>query len=402
MCASAALASCTVVTSEPRDDAAGTGGSGGADVGGSAAGHEAEAGDQAIAGDGSGAAGNGSGGEPTVGAGGAGSVTLTSWKKATGNLTSLQSVCGNLTFVTTKPGEDSLIANVYSQGLWSSADGGESWQPLGTAVGSDQIKHGTSSILFDPLDPNHFWESGIYGPAVYRTTDGGESLTQLGDAQHCDLVGVDFGDPGRKTLLCGGHEQSKTVNLSTDGGKTWSPVGSPLPDKTNCTMPVVIDEKTFLVGCGGYGGGVTGIYRSTDTGKSWTVASTSGGGWLPLLASDGSIYWPNPYPGGLTRSTDHGKTWKAFATADQVSGNSPVELPDGRIAATKGDHVVVSSDKGATWPPVTGPVTYTDGEPRGLAYSAQQKAFFVWHQTCEMAPVRADAILRAAFDYKKK
>ena len=57
---------------------------------------------------------------------------------------------------------------------------------------------------------------------------------------------------------------------------------------------------------------------------------------------------------------------------------------------------------GSTWTTVTAALPYQDAV--GLVYSAQQKAFFIWHQTCGFGgpvPVPADAIMRFDFDYTK-
>jgi hypothetical protein len=378
---------CTIVTAQPN-----TGQTCGAGAG-------AGAGNSSVSGaSGSSGAPGASGGSQSGGS----TQTFGGWTNVTSNLIDLDTDCGNLATFAAKPDEDLLIAGVVKQGLWSSADGGGTWQHMGEGAGSDVIVNRPSSLVFDPTDSSRFWESGIYGAAAYVTTDDGQTLTQLGDAQHCDLVAVDFTDSARKTLLAGGHEQSKTLNLSTDSGMTWTSIGGSLPDNTNCTLPLIIDSTTYLVGCGGYGGGVTGIFRSTDSGSSWTSVSTFGGGRAPLRAADGTIYWPDPYPGGLARSEDDGKTWMQVADASTVLGYSPVELPDGRLAALNQQTVIVSADGGSSWQAATAQLPY--GDSQGVAYSAQQKAFFVWHVTCDATSnhVPADAVMRAEFDYTKQ
>jgi len=43
---------------------------------------------------------------------------------------------------------------------------------------------------------------------------------------------VDFSDPERRNVIAGGHEQSRMVWKSTDGGQTWTNVGLNLPEGT--------------------------------------------------------------------------------------------------------------------------------------------------------------------------
>ena len=345
-------------------------------------------------GSGNGSAGNGAGGGPTD----LGPIPTGTWVNATANLANMASECGNMSYLFAKPDEDLLIAGIAQKGLWSSTDGGTSWNQMGAGNGSDPITNRLSGIVFDPDDTNRFWESGLYNlGGVYETKDDGATFKQLGNVVHSDLVSVDLSDPDRQTLLAGGHEQSRSLNLSTDGGQNWTPIGDGLPDATNCTYPVVITTTTFIVGCGGYGGGPSGIYQSTDSGATWTELTALGGKVPPLLAADGSIYWAGN--DALTRSTDHGATWGDELGKGVVGQYTPRDLPDGRIVTMSKDYVIISADNGVTWKAASSELPFG---PVGLAYSSQQKAFFVWHQTCGFngnVPVPPDAIMRYDFDY---
>lgn len=325
------------------------------------------------------------------------------WKNETSNLAGMTSECGNLSVLSVKPDEDMLIASVAQQGLWSSTDGGTTWTALGTGAMSDKVTNRGSSLVYDPDHPQTFYESGTYnGGGVYQTTDDGVTLLQLGDTTHSDLVSVDFTDPDRKTLLAGGHEQGHALSRSIDAGMTWANIGANLPDNTNCTFPLIIDGMTYLVGCGGYGGGIAGIGRSTDGGMTWTQVSSSGGSRVPLVASDGSIYWSTAVNGGLARSTDKGVTWSQTVGTGVLMTDPPIELPDGRIAAVGSSAIVVSADQGVTWTAVTSEIPYIKSvgynDAGGVLYSVPQKAFYVYHSDCGNS-VPSDAVLRYDFDY---
>jgi hypothetical protein len=351
-----------------------------------------------------GAGGNTSGGGGnTSGAGGGsgvgGAEPPGQWTDATSNLAGLASECGNLGGVFIKPGEDRLIAGVALKGLWSSRDGGASWEAMGTGAGSDVITNTPVTIAFDPDHPEIFYESGIYnGGGGYKTIDDGVTFDVLGDLFHSDLVSVDFTDPERKLLLAGGHEQSQVLRRSTDGGATWNDIGSTLPAGVNCTNVHVLDARTYLLGCER---GQPGILRSADAGATWTTVSAFGGARQPLRASDGTFYWASGEDASLVRSSDDGLTWEKV-TISAGRGTYPVrpiELPDGRIATLGHDHVVVSDDQGETWSLASGTTPYTDGF--GVVYSAPRKSFFIWHWTCgQAAPVPDDAIMQFPFDYE--
>jgi photosystem II stability/assembly factor-like uncharacterized protein len=342
-----------------------------------------------------------------------------SWTIATGNLATMASECGNLSALFTKPGQDLLIAGVAARGLWASSDGGGSWQQLGTGMGSESIMNAPQSLVFDPADSTRYWESGIHnGAGVFETSDDGQTFVSLGanslGANNNDLVAVDYSDPNRQTLILGSHEASlPAIYRSRDGGKTWGAISSDLPTNTDCTHPLLIDSQTYLVGCGGYGGGTSGVYRTTNGGGRWTNVTASGGANSPLRASDKSIYWASPNGQGITRSLDDGQTWadvvqpSIFANiATNGTGHtvSPIELPDSRLAtfgSVNGSlYVVVSSDHGAHWRAATSALPYTDAW--GVVYSPQQLAFYTWHFTCLAGanPILADAVMRFDFDYR--
>jgi photosystem II stability/assembly factor-like uncharacterized protein len=311
----------------------------------------------------------------------------------------LASECGNLGGVFVRPGEDRLIAGVALNGLWSSRDGGASWEALGTGVGSDAITNTPVTITFDPDHPGTFYEAGTYnGGGGYKTIDDGVTFKVLGDLFHSDLVSVDFTDPERKTLLAGGHEQSQVLRRSTDGGATWVDIGSTLPAGVNCTNVLVLDARTYLLGCER---GQPGILRSADAGATWTTVSAFGGARQPLRASDGTLYWASGEDASLVRSFDDGVTWEklVISAGRGTYPTRPIELPDGRIATLGHDHVVVSGDQGDTWSLASVKTPYTDGF--GVVYLAPRKSFFIWHWTCgQNAPVPDDAIMQFPFDYE--
>ncbi|HXX92115.1 MAG TPA: FecR domain-containing protein, partial [Planctomycetota bacterium] len=102
------------------------------------------------------------------------------------------------------PGRDQILAGISNSWIWSTADGGQTWSPMGNA-GQGPILNRPHQILFDPKDPRIFWVSGIYGPGIFRTTDGGTTFRRLGTLEHIDGLAVDFSDPLRRTLLASHH-----------------------------------------------------------------------------------------------------------------------------------------------------------------------------------------------------
>jgi photosystem II stability/assembly factor-like uncharacterized protein len=338
---------------------------------------------------------------PPRGDGGAAAVAPTpagQWVNVTANLAGMASECGNTPYLASHPARDLLITSVARHGLWASSDAGASWHQLWPTAGALQITNRGSSIVFDPVHPGTFWESGIYnGPGVYRTTDDGATFTSLGSAHHVDSVSVDLSDPQRMVLLAGGHEQKQTLYRSADGGGTWTNVGQNLPGGTNfCTSALVIDRDTHLVGCSGYAGGTDGVFRTTDGGRTWASTTTAPAAALPLRASNGTIYWSLIYDRGLIKSADQGRTWTQTVQGGTLKTVHPIELPDGRIVAVGARTLMISSDEGSTFTTLGAPLPFV---PNSITYSPYRNAFFIERFDCGNA-VLADAISRAGFDYR--
>jgi hypothetical protein len=352
----------------------------------------------------SGASGaSGTSGGSGAGAGGRGNIEPVSptpsatWENVTSNLAGMPSECGNLGRVSSHPASDMLLVGVAKKGLFSSTDGGASWKPLGTTGAA--ITNRISYVAYDPAAPQTFWESGIYnGGGVYKTTDNGASFTAVGTVTHCDSVSVNFSDPARMLLLAGSHEQAQKLFRSLDGGENWIDIGKALPAGSGfCTTSVIIDAKTFVIGCGGWYGGAPGIQRTTDGGDKFEQVSDKGVAGQPLRASDGTIYWAGHQAGGLYASTDQGKSFAPVADSNQAKSVEPIELPDGRIVTVGAATLMASADHGKTWEPLADPLPFA---PSGVTYSPFRNAFYIWQWDCKDV-VLPNAIMRFGYDYRK-
>jgi photosystem II stability/assembly factor-like uncharacterized protein len=275
-----------------------------------------------------------------------------------------------VTYMKAMPHTGDIIAGVSERGLWMSSDAGATWHKLG----SDEIKNRPDRIVFDPKDKNTFWESGCYGEAPFVTHDRGRTFQRLGNLAHADGIAVDFTDRQRRSLLLGMHEQSRSLQLSTDGGATWMLIGNRLPaDSNHSSDPLVLDSKTLLVNTAGWKQGASfGIYRSADAGATWQKVSDFGPAGEPLVATDGTIYWQRIWGAGLLRSTDQGKSWTPVSKAVR---SNVVEMDRQRLAALNGNQVLISADGGVSWAPFGPPSPFN---PNGLIYSETGACFFVW------------------------
>ena len=176
-------------------------------------------------------------------------------------------------------------------GMYRSADGGKTWQHLGLREGQ-QI----AGIAVDPKDENRLFVAVLghpYGPneerGVYRSIDGGKTFQRVlykDENTGAFQVEIDPKNPniiyadmwaGRQGPWENGAWQGKESGLfkSTDGGNTWNKLTKGLPtieqgrgrigftiSRSNpSTLYATVDAQARFAG----------VYRSNDSGESWTL-----------------------------------------------------------------------------------------------------------------------------------
>src|SRR5262249_43310055 len=152
----------------------------------------------------------------------------------------------------------------------------------------------------------------------------------------------------------------------------------------------LIDPQTYLVGT--YDGDPNiGIYRTSDGAKTWSRVSSlppsHDGGFR--RASDGALYLALQGNLSIAKSTDQGMTWTKLPGTGATFpppffGITPIELPDHTLATLGADHILRSSDGGASWKAIGQPLPFKlSGSDFGsFTYSSQTKTFFIWHSNC--------------------
>jgi photosystem II stability/assembly factor-like uncharacterized protein len=178
---------------------------------------------------------------------------------------------------------------------------------------------------------------------------GAWSRTALAGAQIVTTVAVDPKDP--RTVFAGvaaGSAEQGFVR-TRDGGKTWSKLGGNLPLRWAGFVAVAPRTGTVLVNPG-----VEGIWRSTNHGDSFVLATADPGGTNGLFFHPtSSVVWTVTSQRGCVRSNDDGATWartpntglplNQFTLGPLASDGAKLYL------GTGGKGLYVSSDNGDTW-----------------------------------------------------
>jgi photosystem II stability/assembly factor-like uncharacterized protein len=205
-------------------------------------------------------------------------------------------------------------ASHESMGVFKSADGGQTW----TLALADS---GVTVLAGSPADASTVFAGSYY--AVYRTTDGGDTWTPTSVAGAISTLVL---NPQNPSIVYAGAESDAgfgyypgAFSRSDDGGSTFSDL---TPESFGGARAAAVDpmqgSTVYLATMSSYYGvGVPGVVRSEDSGVSF---GPPGDG----LPDDVRSLVVNPrvsgtiYAGtgsGVYRSSDGGRSWTAFGLA---------------------------------------------------------------------------------------
>ncbi|MBA3852785.1 MAG: hypothetical protein C0503_00130 [Gemmatimonas sp.] len=182
-----------------------------------------------------------------------------------------------------------------SGGVWKTTNSGVTFAPIFERQPSFSI----GVVTLDPSNPEVVWVgtgenvSGRHvgwGDGVYRSRDGGRSWQRMGlaNSQHIGRILVDPRDGNTVLVAAEGPLWSsggeRGVYRSTDGGATWT-AALQIDENTGVTDMEFDPSNPDVVYAAAYqrrrhvwgflaGGAGSGIYKSTDNGKTWRKLST--------------------------------------------------------------------------------------------------------------------------------
>lgn len=243
----------------------------------------------------------------------------------------------------------------------------------------------TGAIFVDQENPDVLWvgtgeqnsrNSTSWGDGVYKTEDGGKNWKHMGlnATKHVSRIWVNAKD--KKTVLVGalghlwGPNQDRGLYRSTDGGTTWQKtlfvndntgvVDMAVDPANPNNVLVAMYEKKRLPWQFASGGPGSGLYRSTDGGKTFHKVTKG----LPTgdIGRIGiSIYRKNPKvviasveakEGGHFKSVDGGETWEKQSTLNSrpfYFSNPTIDPNDENRVYSPAVNLHTSDDSCKTW-----------------------------------------------------
>ncbi len=231
--------------------------------------------------------------------------------------------------------------STYGPSIFQSGDRGTTWRLTRRGMYYPPVH----VLLRDALDPQVLL-SGNSG-SVFRSADGGETWAPSDEGLPRGRLTIYAlqGDPADARAVYAGT--SEGVWLSRDGGATWG--GQELPDQTvRCLAWVEAPTLRLLAGTD-----AGGIRVSLNRGETWGVLGTGFPSGVPVrdVASAAGSLFAACGSSGLYRSSDSGKSWQPASVAAPAPGvYSLLAMPQGSyslVAGTDAGVFGLARDSGA-------------------------------------------------------
>jgi IPT/TIG domain len=327
---------------------------------------------------------------------------------------------GRITAIAVDP-SDATGNTVYvggaAGGVWKTTNGGSTWTVLtdtqpSLAVGSITIdpnscSPGPCTTIYVGTGEENFNGDAFYGAGILKSTNGGSTWTQMGGSTFAQVLGPEIGgayigqiavQPGNANIVLAAvsffaNGTIGGIYRSTDAGNTWTEDAAP----RGLGATSVFFESTSNTGATAtawmamgdpFGESVNGIYKSTDSGTTWTkqtsvLPTTNLGritlGYAPSTSgSSATVYAAIADSSttssallGLFKTTNGGTAWTSV-TGPSVSGgfcaeqcfydmaigvhptNPNVVVLGGGPGGDNFTSLFESTNGGTSWTPATG------------------------------------------------
>ncbi|GAC1683199.1 MAG: hypothetical protein NVS9B3_01030 [Gemmatimonadaceae bacterium] len=252
------------------------------------------------------------------------------------------------------PYHTTIYVGTAGGGVWRTGNAGVTWRSIGDSLGVQSI----GAVAVAPSDSGVVWvgtgeknslRSQSWGNGVHRSTDGGRTWKRMGLANSRAIAKILIHPRDARTVYVAalghlwGPNSERGVYKTTDGGQTWARVL--FVNDTTGVVDLAMDpsnpevlyaaawHRLRLGGSHMQGTGAgSGIYRTTDGGRSWVrltdparrtglptaeigrsglaVAARSPRTIYAMVAVDRGVVNTAASPfGGVFRSTDAGDHW---------------------------------------------------------------------------------------------
>ncbi len=249
---------------------------------------------------------------------------------------------GRSAAVTGVPGEPNLFYfGATGGGVWKTLDGGRSWENIsdgyfGGSIGAVEVSKSDPNVIYVGGGEKTLRGNVSSGYGIWKTEDGGKTWASAGlkKSRHVPRIRIHptNSDVVYAAVLGNIYKptQDRGIYKSTDGGKTWNKKlfvndQSGFVDLTfDPNNPRILYASSWRAKRTPYslssGGDGSALWKSTDSGETWSEISKNEGFPKDTLGIIGVTVSPknservwaiveNKEKGGLYRSEDGGKKW---------------------------------------------------------------------------------------------
>lgn len=249
---------------------------------------------------------------------------------------------GRSAAVTGVPGEPNLFyMGATGGGVWKTLDGGRSWENIsdgyfGGSIGAVEVAKSDPNVIYVGGGEKTLRGNVSSGYGIWKTEDGGKTWASAGlkKSRHVPRIRIHptNADVVYAAVLGNIYKptQDRGIYKSTDGGKTWNK--KLFVNSQSGFVDLILDPNNprilyasswrakrtpYSLSSGGDG---SALWKSTDSGETWTEISKNEGFPKDTLGIIGVTVSPknservwalveNKEKGGLYRSENGGKTW---------------------------------------------------------------------------------------------
>ncbi|HEX2456576.1 MAG TPA: hypothetical protein VHI99_22955 [Vicinamibacterales bacterium] len=261
-----------------------------------------------------------------------------------------------------------FYVSFWTGGVWKTTNNGTTFEPVFDAerkltIGDVTVAPSNADIVWVGTGDGFTSRSSYAGDGVYKSTDAGKTWKNVGlkDSHHIPRIVINPTNPDIVFVASMGHlfseNEERGVFRTTDGGATWekvlyvSPKVGVIDLVMNPKNPSILyaatydkERKPWQIVNGGPG---TGIYKTTDSGKTWT--RLSGGlptGRIGRIGLD--IYLKNP---DILYAVieNQNETTRAPGGREGSEGEGGGRGQQPGVVRTIGGEVYRTADGGTTW-----------------------------------------------------